>query len=1057
MNKLAHKFFVNRIISSLALMIMLLGGLMAYQSMLRENYPDLAIPQALVSVEWPGAAAEQIEKEVTKPLEDALNGLNGLKKLQSGSQYSYSLVAVEFEADLDVSEAMARLRAKVDEGKADFPDGVKVPKVEQISVNDTPVLELMLYGPLDDYALSQVTRKIEKRLQSHPGIKKVELGGYRETAVQVRLLPERLKSLGVSPSQVRQRLQEANMDMSWGEYDDGDAVVQLYLAGRFDSIESLRKLPIVRRDDNRVIRLEELAMVYKGLEQALSRTAFSETGSAFESGVSLGIKKRPGVDTIGLIQETKALMAQMQQETFWPQNLKVAVISDESELIQESFDNIFDNIWQAMVAVFLILMVMLTWREALVAGLAIPLTFLATLMVLGLNGYSLNSMIIIGMVMALGLLVDVFILVMEGMHDHLYVKKQAFSEAAINTVKTYALPAMSGQLTTILAMAPMAAIGGIDGKFIRLIPVTVVTCLLFSYVIAFFVCIPLSKWLLADTKAKGETAVDKLTKTLEHKVRTWLLQNALQSKAQARNWVLLALGLFGISLVLFSQLPSLLYPKADGRNLAITIELAPNANLEQSQQVATLAGEYLSQQPFFDNVAMYVGKRSPRAIGSLSENLMLNDSPNFVGFSALFSPKDERPKLAYEYVDELRAGLEQALYEVPGISILFKPEVGGSTGEDPLQIVIMGDDMQRLADIALKVEQRLGTITGVSDARNNLGAWKTQVRLQANPEALSFHGISEQDFAAQLRLATEADEYGKFKLEGTEDDLKIRLSTYWQSRGDAMGGPRSISEIALINIFDSQGNVVPFANLVDYEIRSTAPVFTHTGTKRAITVMAKVEGITVGEVLDIMTPELDAMAGDWPQGYGYRFAGEAESAEDTYSQAGMVFVLAIFLVFAVLTLALNSLLQPIVVLLTLPLALTGTFSGFWLFGIPFSFPAMIGLISLVGIVVNDAIVMVDTMNNHLKAGKPYAQAIASGAADRLRPIFSTSLTTIVGLTPLALSDAMWFPLCMAIIFGLIAATVVAIVIIPSMYYLVSSRRANAIEAGLSSTTSPETA
>ncbi|MBQ4810590.1 efflux RND transporter permease subunit [Pseudoalteromonas luteoviolacea] len=1043
MNKqsFAYKLFVDKVISTLLLGVIVLGGVMAYSSMLKENNPDLEIPQAIITVEWPGAAAEQVEKEITKPLEDALNGVKGLKKLQSGSQFSFAIIAVEFTTEVAIAEAMQQVRAKVDEGKAEFPTDVKNPKIEQVSVNDSPVIEYMLYGKLDDYAFSQVVKKIEKRLESHSGVKKVEKGGFRDTSVHVRLLPDRLRSLGISPHVITQRLQQANKDMSWGEFDRGESIIQLYLAGRFESVDQLRQLPVHRMGDNRVVRLEEVALVYKGLDKVKDLTYFSQNGAEFAKGVSLGIKKRPGVDTITLINEVKALMKDFEHQSFWPDGLQAAIISDESEIIEESFSSVFNNIWQAMIAVFLILMVLLTWREALIAGLAIPIAFLGTLFVLSMFGYTLNSVVIIGMVLALGMLVDVFILAMEGMHDNLYSKKMRFAEAALSTVKTYAMPAFSGQLTTILAMAPMLAIGGTDGKFIKLIPVTAVLCLVFSYIIAFVICIPLSQYLLKNTTNSKESKVDKLARAAGIKLKSWLTANALSSKKQAMGWVGGAFMLWIISMFLASNLPSLLYPKADGRNLAITIELAPDATLTASKEVAELAGEYLRSQQIFENVAMYVGQKSPRAIGSIGEQLSVNESPHLVGFSALFVPKGDRDKLAFEYIDELRAGLEHALIDQAGLTIVFKAEVGGSSSDDPMQIVLQGSDMQELSTISLQVEKALAAIKGVTDVRNNLGAWQTQVRLRADAEALNFHGITEDDFAGQLRLATEADEYGKFKIAGIEDDLKIRVGTHWESRGDEIGGPMSVSEISLLSVFTPQGKVIPAGNLADYELHAIPPVYIHNKTQRAVTVKAKVEGITVGEVAAVMGPILDQYKQQWPEGYSYHFAGELASSADTYGAVGVVFFIAIFLVFAVLTLALGSFKQPLVVLVTIPLALIGTFSGFWLFNIPFSFPAMIGVIALVGVVVNNAIVMIDTINNHLSNGKDLVLACASGAADRLRPIVGTTITTIVGLIPLAMSDAMWFPLCMAIIFGLLASTAVAMIVIPSMYMLVSAPKA----------------
>lgn len=1032
-----YKLFVDKIISTLLILMLGIGGIFAFNSMVKENNPDLAIPTALISIEWPGAAAQQVEKEITKPLEDILNGMNGIKKLDSGSQFSFSLVAVEFAATLSIPEAMNQLRAKVDEAAAKFPSQAKRPKVEQLSINDTPVIEYMLYGDLDDYSLSQAVKKIAKKLENHPQVRKVEKIGYRETSVHVRLLPDRLRSLNISPLYVQNRIQQANRDMSWGEYDSGESVSELYYSGRFESIDSLKSLPIIRSADNRLIKLEEIALVYKGLDRAKTETYFSAASADYTKAISIGIKKNVGVDTVALVEDVKQMMVDMSNESFWPHGLKYASTSDESELIMESFSDIFNNIWQAMLAVFLVLLVLLTWREALIAGIAIPLTFIGTLFILWMTGSTLNTMVIIGMVLALGLLVDVFILVMEGMHEHIYVKKMPFSQAAYATVKTYAAPAFTGQLTTILAMSPMLFIGGTDGKFIRLLPLTGILCLIISYIVAFVIAIPLSQLLL---KAKQEQAISKMdsyAQKISQKVSNWLLSAILVSKKRAMLLVAIT-GLVWLgSSFLFSTLPSLLYPKDDGRNLAITIRLSPDATLDQSREVAVLAGDYLKQQYIFENVTMYVGKRSPLAASSLKEQIAQNTSYNLIGFSALFVPKAEREKLAFEYVEELRNGLETTLAEVAGISITIKEETGGSSNDEPLQIVLTGDDPYKLAQYAVDVEQLIKQVPGVVDVRNNLGYFKSQWSLTADSEALNFHDITEADFAAQLRLATEADEVGKFKMSGIEDDLKIRLSTYWESRGDDIGGAKSFSELSLLGIFNAQSESVLLENLVEIEAVSIPSVYIHKGGKRAITVMGKVNGITVGEVIEQIDLDMQTMQAAWPANYSYTYGGEAESAGETYSSAGVALIFALILVFAVLTLSLGSFAQATVVLTTIPLALIGTFVGFWLLSLPFSFPAMIGLISLIGIVVNNAIVMLDTMNNHLSNGMSVKKAAAQGAAERLRPIFGTTITTLVGLIPLALSNAMWFPLCMAIIFGLLASTIIAIVVIPAMYILVT--------------------
>lgn len=1038
MKSLARFLFVNSTLSWLLLLLILLAGGMSYTSMLKENNPDLAIPQALVITEWPGAAPEQVEKQLTKELEDKIRGLKGLKKYSSGSQNSFSTIAVEFEADIAIADAMARLRAKVSEAEAELPQAVKKPTIEQVSVNDEPVISYMLHGTLDPEVMADVAKSLKKQVEAVKGVKKVELSGQRKKSVHIRLMPERIKALGVSPLLVQQRLQQANRDMAWGEFEMQSQVLKLYVAGRFEDLESLKRLPIIRLQSQRLVRLEEVALVFLGLDQEKTRTDFSIAGGEFQTGISFSIKKRPGSDSLTVIADVKAFMAQLQQGDSWPYGLHASVVNDESEIINDSFANVFSNIWQAMLAVFVVLLVLLSWREATIAGLAIPVTFLTVLAILYFQGFTLNTMVIIGMVLALGLLVDVFILVMEGMHEHMFIRRQTFSQAALNTVKTYAMPAFAGQLTTILAMAPMMAIGGVDGKFIRLIPVTAVLCLIASFVIAFLLCIPLSRYLLDSQKDAGPTPMDRALNGVTGKMNAWLLRHPLRNRKLSALYTLSAFGLLILSLTAASSLPSELYPRADGRNLGITLRLSPDASLEQSQEVANKVGEYLRQQTYFSNVTRYVGAKSPYAIGSLKEQLLPQDGYNLVGFSALFVPKDDRPKLAFEYLDELRKGLDSVLQDTAGVSVIMTPDLGGSSKDDPVMIEISGADLGVLADLVKQAGLVLETVEGATDVRDNIGAWRSQLRIFPDHEALSFYGISEDSLMAQLRLATEADEIGKFKVEGVEDDFPIRLGTYWQSRPFEVGGPRDIAELSLVNVFTPQGKHVPLTSLVDYRIIAEAPVLTHTSGKRTILLQAKTQsGVTAQQVLERFLPQLEKLKRDWPSGYEYRIAGEAESSEETFGSAGKVFVLAIVMVFAVLAVLFNSFRQPVVVIMTIPLALIGTFGGFVVLGIPFSFPAMIGLISLVGIVVNNAIVMLETINQHRAKGMGLRDAAARGATDRLRPIVGTTLTTTVGLVPLALSDPMWYPLCMAIILGLLVSTLISLLVVPAMLVLLS--------------------
>ena len=1040
MRPIARKLFVQALIGRLLLGMVVLAGYLSYNNMVRENYPDLEIPKALVMTYWPGAAPEQIEKEITKPLEDEIRSLKGLKSFSSGSYNSYSIVAVEFDADMAMTEAMQLLRAGVDKAEANFPSdsSIEKPDIEEMSVSNMPVITWVLSGDVDDTLLSDTAKQLETEFENLPLVKKVDLNGMREKSLHVRLRTDRLRDLGISPLLIRERLQGANHDMAWGEFESDENTFNLYLSGRFTTVEQVRQLPITRLGDNRPIRLGELAEVSYRLDREVSRTFFSLNNREFKPGITLDVLKRPGADSFAVIDSTQEKVDQLTRSSQWPQGLSLSRVSDDGELIELAFNDIAGSMKQAVVIVFLVLMLLLSWREALVAGIALPVTLLATLAVMASFGYSFNSMIMIGMVLALGLMVDVYILVMEGMHEGLYVKKLSFADAAISTVRQFILPAAAGQLTTILAMVPMMMVGGIDGKFIRILPFTITVTLLLSLFIAFLICIPLSRYILEKAADHDkELLIDKLSSRYRHYLRQWLTVHILRSRRRAVLWVAGALAMFVASVVLVGMMPSEMYPGSDDRKIGVSLVLAPDATLEQSQRAANKAGEFLRQQPWIEKMVAYVGAKSPMTTASLNDSLLPSQEWNQVGFSLTLSPKDQRDKLSFDYLEPIRQGILEALDDEPGIELSLVHIGGNPDTSAPIQIDLIGPDYNQLIAISSQVKNVLAQIPGSSDISDNLGPARYEARFSFKHEVLSFHQLSEAEVSQQIRIAMEQDEIGRYKIEGIDDDAKIRLGVLWPSRGEELGGPRHLAEMRLLHIITQDGRSVPLTDLVDYEIVETPRVFVHKEGLRAVTVSSRTEGRTAGEVITELLPQLTQLQSQWPDGYSFNLGGEMAKADESYSAMGTAFILAMFSIFVLLTLMFNSFTQPAIILLIVPLALMGTFFGYFLSGTAMSFSGLIGIVSLAGIAVNNGIVLVDTMNRHLKRGETVQQAAAYGAAERLRPILSTSLTTILSLLPLAYSAPQWYPLCMAIIYGLVASTIIAIVIIPALYTLLT--------------------
>ncbi|MEM1241322.1 MAG: efflux RND transporter permease subunit [Cyanobacteria bacterium P01_H01_bin.26] len=1044
-------FFTRQTFAILLCFLLAMGGLMGYFSMVKEGDPDIRIARAMVTTSWGGTDAETIENQITDKLEEEIKSLQGLDDFTSATFNSVSIINVSFKAEAPVGESIQALRGKVDDAILNLPvdsTGREPPDFQQLSEQDAPILTLSLTGAgLDTAILSQAATDLQTQLESVSNVREVNLAGQRETVIHVQMLPSRLTTLGISSTQVSNAIRGSNVDSSWDLLRDDAIGAQLRLYGRFRSLEDLRNVPIARLNDNRIVRLAEVADVYQGLERETNRAFLSWQGGDYVPTISLDVVKVAGSDTIQVVDNVIAAMETARQDPeVWPHGMDYRLLSNDADLIRDDLSGLGLNVLQSSLCVFGILFVALTWREALIAGMAIPLTFAGAIFALWMLGYTLNTMVMVGMILSLGLLVDVFILMLEGMHEGIFVLGLPFSQAAIKTVNTYAGPSFAGQLTTILAMTPLMAISGTMGKFIRLVPISAIACLIMSYAIALLVVIPMSKFLLGNRpgKAHSKTFVDRLTEDISEKFSQWSLRTTVPNRRVARLWTLGPIVLFICAVVLFTQLTVSLFPDNDSRKLSINVELPPAATLARSQEVADRIGEVLRRydangSPVFESVVKLVGKRS-NLVGS--NEIKPGNADYFVGLSATFVERHLRDRDSFEYISDLRQIVDETIVrDYPGAVLAMQYAI------DPIEIELYGQDLSTLREISAQVQQALREIPGTMDVRDDLGSLREDYKLVPKREALDFYGISQDDLGDQGRYLMTDSRVGDFAVGSGEEDLDIRLSTQWPSQNGAIGGPSQLDEFATTRFITPEGEALPSNALLEVVPGNVPLAITHRDTERSVTVLAKVlpsQNYFDSEILAQLVPKLEAMQYDptlgdaenaarWPRGYTYRFGGDSDTTSETFASAGQMLVVAIFLVFSVLVLQFGSYTQPIIIIMTIPFALIGSLFGFFFLGLSFSFPAVIGIIALTGIVVNDAIVMVETMNERRRQGLDVRHAAALGASDRLRPILTTSVTTIVGLIPLALTNATWFPLCMTIILGLVSATFIALLVIPGLY------------------------
>ncbi|WP_228056633.1 efflux RND transporter permease subunit [Microcoleus sp. LEGE 07076] len=742
----ARFFILNTIFAILLSLLMVVGGGLGYFSMTKQSNPDIDIAVASVTTTWGGADPQTIEQQVTSKIETEITSVENVSKIQSASYTGYSVISVEFNSQADPDKAVQELRQAVSQAESKLPANAEQPVVRQSSVNDAPILTLALFGNIDPTVISQAAKGIQDRLERVAGVSEVNLGGAREEVVSIQMDPFRLANLGISPATVATEIRNANRDVPLAAIESDAIGSQVRFYGRFRELKDLRELPITRLE-GRVVRLEELATVNRELEQEQTRAFISTEGKDYQPVVSVGIKKVPGQDSIEVIDRVLAAMEQIKKDpNAWVSGLEYSIIANEADIIWEQLGNLFTNALQSMAAVFAILFVALSWREALIAGLSIPLTFLGTLAVLWLTGQTLNNMVLIGMVLALGILVDVFILMMEGMHEFIFARGLSFDRAALKTVKTYAPAAFSGQLTTILALFPLLTISGTLGKFIQLLPYTAIICLILSFTIAILIDVPLSRYLLGNVKGvEKKSRVDRMSEVASDRWARWSINHTVKNKKVAWAWVIGTIVVFFCVMSTFSRIPIEFFPQSDQRNFSVNVELPPTTTLDVSQRVADDLGKTLREKQNIDSVIKYVGQRSNLVA---SGELQPGEGSYLLGFSGILVPRDKRDMISFEYLDTLRNELQTASRQDPGATLVLNAQQSGQSG-DPIQIEITGSDLDEIRQVSQEVQMALRQVAGTTDVRDNLGALEQDLRLIPKREALSFYNLSEDELASQ--------------------------------------------------------------------------------------------------------------------------------------------------------------------------------------------------------------------------------------------------------------------------------------------------------------------
>lgn len=1016
----------NHRLALLVLLAIVLAGLGAIRDIGKERWPAVEMPLAFVVATYPGAPPELVEAEVTSILERHLEGLPGQTALRSSSIESASLVLVEFDVDADLATSMDEVLVRMDDAETELPADVDSLRLERVAVSNEPVYSFSLAGALPPTVLRGFAVQIRDHIESVDGVSEVRTSGLRDDQLQVLVDEHRLQEIGGTLDDVSSSLERAQSTAPLGRFQTDKRNFPIDVERIGLDMERLRQLPVKASASGTTAPLSSVATLQRALAEPISHDRLVRNlpdGTWAGDAIGFDVLRQVGADvptvTLAVAEALDELRADL------PPQLELVVTTDRGAEIIAGLTLLFSNGWQAMLLVFLVLLLVLGARESIVAGLSIPVTFLVTFIVLQQLGQSINNLSLMALVIALGLLVDDFILVMEGMHEHLHAGKAPL-DAAAATLTDYALPSLSGTLTTLAAFFPLAMLGGMEGKFVQVIPITICVALISSYLISITLDMSLGAVFLRASEPNFVTRrVGHLFSWAERLYAERIVPATLSTRTKRRKVLGAAAGVFALSLLVASTLDSIFYPDNNEMQLGATFVLPAGTALGVSQGLAADVERALVDIEEIEVFTVTAGTRSGLAMSGPEDYLEPFEGEHLVGVTMQLVPPDQRELASFDLAEVVREkleGLSDAEVQIHQIRM-------GAGSSAPVEVQVTAKSVERaegIAETVLDLMRATPDLSGLSDTRQpHQGAYT----IELSDEALRFHGLNRDQVLSFLRSAitgTTADTV----VDG-DDEVDIEVGYDWRRDG-AWNSPASLEEILSLHIPAMfGGESTPLAAVGSLQLKSSAVSVRHSERKHVVTLSAVSESspIDAANALAAQTDAIPLEAGE-----AIAFLGDKAKTEQTSSELVRALAIAVALIFTILVVQFRSFVQPVVILIAMPLALTGVFFGFRVFDIPLSFPAMIGMVALAGIVVNDAIVLVDAINrNRRHEGMAPVEAVLKAGTSRLRPIVVTTVTTVIGLLPLALTDPVWEGLCMAVVFGISLATALTLVVIPAIY------------------------
>ena len=977
-------------------LLLALAGFASWLTMPREEDPQFPRRNGFVVTPFPGADAETVERLVIEPLEEHLAEVEEVNEIVSIARAGVGIVNIELlEWVYDTEAAWDEVQEAIDEARAEFPSGVLPPDLDDDLVSQEAVV-LAVTGSSDPLVLVEKAKWLKRHLLAIAQVKQVKLVGDPGEQITVEYDSAMARRLGVDPTSLGYQLSQRSSIQPGGLVYLGAKTANLRPHTEFTSLDEIRRTPIMLPGGTSV-PLGELARVRQGPEEPASEW-MRWNG---EPAVGLGIIPKDAIDRVKFGEAVRAELEILRPQV---EPLLVEEMTFQPDMVQERLNDLTDSLKLGIFIVAGLLFLTMGLRLGTLVALVLPLVTFGAIAIFATGGGILHQISIAALVIALGMLVDNAIVVVENIQWRLD-QGHHVRQAAADAVRSLALPLGAATGTTLAAFLPMLLAKGGTADFTRSIPVLIMLTLLVSYVFAVTVTPVLSELFLRRRKSKDSGWRDRFSES----VGRFAVKRA--------PWMLVMVVVLMVStLIAAGWVDQNFFPGADRNILIVDLQMPEGTHLERTDEVTRRLEAQLMEHPMVETVGTFVGRAAPHFYYNL---LPKPDSPH-------------RAQLVAETVDfaavgkvaaELRAIARQ---ELPDVEVVTRSLEQGPPVEAPIEVRVLGEDLDDLEAVADAILAELRQIPGTRDVRHNLGLGVPNLIFEIDDAEAARHGLSRADVANVLAGRTLGAPVGQYRMGDDPVPILVRSSA---------GERLPVEDLITLDIAPPGGESVPLSQLAELEVEWRPAAIQHYQRQRFVKVMAQVEeGKTAHQLFSLLEPKLAEL--DLPPGVSLMAGGELEESGAANDAMLRSMPLGLLLLLFFLLVEFNSFRRVGIIMVTVPLAATGVVPGLLLSGQPFGFMSMLGVISLVGIVVNNAIVLLDVVENLRGEGYDMDDALVEAIKQRTRPILLTMMTTIAGLSPLAFSETtLWPPLAWAMISGLLASTVLTLLVVPALYKL----------------------